>query len=68
MRFTPVASSGLTERRRFKGVTLGEPGGPDPQAGDQPVSWVSHEKLGWRLSGAGLAISNTPRHPSMKSI
>jgi len=34
MRFTLGASSGLTQRRRFKGVTPGEPGEADPQAGD----------------------------------
>ncbi len=34
MRFTTGASSGLTQCRRFMGVTLGELGEPDPQAGD----------------------------------
>jgi hypothetical protein len=34
MTFVFEASSGLTQSRRFKGVTLGEPGGLDPQAGD----------------------------------
>ena len=33
-RFPPGASSGLTQCRRVKGVTLGELGEPDPQAGD----------------------------------
>lgn len=35
MRFTLGASSGLTQCRHFKGITLGEPGEPDPQAGDE---------------------------------
>jgi len=34
MRFTLEASSRLTQCRRFKGVTLGE---PDPQAGDRSL-------------------------------
>jgi len=34
MRFTLGTSSGLTQCRRFKGVTLGEPNEADPQAGD----------------------------------
>jgi len=34
MRFTLRAFSELIQGRRFKGVTLGEPGEPDPQAGD----------------------------------
>jgi hypothetical protein len=45
MRFTAGASSGLTQRRCFKGVTLGEPGEPGAQAGDdlgEPgEGWVS---------------------------
>jgi len=34
MGFTPEASSGLTQCRRFRRVTLGEPGEPVPQVGD----------------------------------
>jgi len=35
MRFTLGASSGLTQCRRSKGATLGEPGEPDAHVGDE---------------------------------
>ena len=41
MGFTTGASSGLTQGRRFMGVTLGELGGPDLQLGDDLGDWVS---------------------------
>jgi len=55
MRFTLGASSGLTQYRRFKGVTLGEPGEPDLQTddalGEPGELWVSQMNESIRAQG-----------------